>query len=241
MCSCQWGYKSKLRFKGQQHRTSVHGLHHICSALRFASQLIWWLEVLWTLLWASMSFEPRLAAGRRVLAAEVKRQRAEATQLSFCYPKTMDEKHICQELWKFRAQQGTDMMNVPINVVLVIPGWTLALRHWRIIPKAWPNPWKLWKLWKPMVSAPTLIARLGTPQPLGLNNSWLWTAYFLWKIGHEIFWNSSCLHRCPQHFCCHTGHKFMLRPGVHFCGLFANGEVQILCNTWQCQHGLSIT
>ena len=154
MCSCQWGYKSKLRFKGQQHRTSVHGLH-ICSALRFASQLIWWLEVLWTLLWASMSFEPRLAAGRRVLAAEVKRQRAEATQLSFCCPKTMDEKHICQELWKFRAQQGTDMMNVPINVVLVIPGWTLALRHWRIIPKAWPNPWKLWKLWKPMVSAPT--------------------------------------------------------------------------------------
>jgi len=45
-----------------------------------------------------MSFEPRLAAGRRVLAAEVKRQRAEATQLSFCCPKTMDEKHICQEL-----------------------------------------------------------------------------------------------------------------------------------------------
>ena len=130
-------------------------------------------------------------------------------------------KNTCQELWKFRAQQGTDMMNVPINVVLVIPGWTLALRHWRIIPKAWPNPWKLWK---PMVSAPTLIARLGTPQPLGLNNSWLWTAYFLWKIGHEIFWNSSCLHRCPQHFCCHTGHKFMLRPGVHFCGLFANGR-----------------
>ena len=86
------------------------------------------------------------------------------------------------------------------------------------IPKAWPNA-------HGVKSNSHGMANL-------LVQTWLWTPWII----PELFMSPL------PHFCCHTGHKFMLRPGVHFCGISA-GKVQILYPYWltACQHGLSIT